>query len=46
MRSRGNFVVWNDLAQAAPAPRVSRTPGRLRDSADGLARLREWGVDL
>jgi alpha-methylacyl-CoA racemase len=46
MQARETFVVRDNLAQAAPAPRFSRTPGRISDSADGLVRLREWGVDI
>jgi alpha-methylacyl-CoA racemase len=46
MQARETFVVRENLTQAAPAPRFSRTPGRISDSADGFVRLREWGVDV
>jgi alpha-methylacyl-CoA racemase len=42
MAGRGEIVggVW----QAAPAPRLSRTPGRIAPSTDGAARLVDWGI--
>ena len=46
-RARGTFVEIDGLTQPAPAPRLSRTPGRARGH-DGAARhpdgLRGWGV--
>jgi alpha-methylacyl-CoA racemase len=42
MAGRGEIVDggW----QAAPAPRLSRTPGRIAPSTDGAARLADWGI--
>jgi alpha-methylacyl-CoA racemase len=42
MADRGAVVdgIW----QAAPAPRLSRTPGRIAPSTDGAARLVDWGI--
>jgi alpha-methylacyl-CoA racemase len=42
MANRG--VVVDGIWQAAPAPRLSRTPGRIAPSSDGTALLTEWGV--
>jgi len=42
MADRG--VVVDGIWQAAPAPRLSRTPGRIAASSDGTALLTEWGV--
>jgi alpha-methylacyl-CoA racemase len=42
MADRGEIVdgVWH----AAPAPRLSRTPGRVAPTTDGVARLADWGI--
>lgn len=47
-RARGTFVVVDDVLQPAPAPRLSRTPGEIRNpppqaGQDTQAVLCEWG---
>jgi len=47
---RGTFVEAFAVAQPAPAPRFSRTPGTLRTpvlrpGGDGVAALQAWGLD-
>lgn len=42
--ARQTYVSWNGLVQAAPAPRFSRTPGRIQDTASGAQMLERWGV--
>lgn len=42
MQARGVHVVEDGLAQAAPAPRFSRTPGAIGPSGDGAALLEAW----
>ena len=47
-QARGTFVVVDDVLQPAPAPRLSRTPGEIRNSPpqagqDTQAVLCEWG---
>ena len=47
-RARGTFVVVDDVLQPAPAPRLSRTPGRSairrpQAGQDTEAVLCEWG---
>jgi alpha-methylacyl-CoA racemase len=49
-RSRGTFVERDGIVQPAPAPRFSRTPGRITRGAPnpgqgGAAALKEWGLD-
>lgn len=46
MQARNSFVVRDNLQQAAPAPHFSRTPGSIQDGADGMLRLRQWGVEI
>ena len=46
MQARDTFVVQDNLCQAAPAPRFSRTPGRIQDRAEGASCLRKWGVEI
>lgn len=46
LAGRGAFVPRDGLPNPAPAPRFSRTPGRLPDSIPLQARLRDWGVAL
>jgi alpha-methylacyl-CoA racemase len=48
--ARGTFVESGGIAQPAPAPRFSRTPGAIRGAPpergqDGGAALRDWGFD-
>jgi len=48
--ARHTFVKLDEIMQPAPAPRFSRTPGRIRSTpisrGDGGAEaLREWGID-
>jgi len=48
--SRQTFVEIDDIVQPAPAPRFSRTPGRIRSApisrgAGGADALREWGIE-
>jgi alpha-methylacyl-CoA racemase len=50
MRARGTFVEVDGVVQPAPAPRFSRTPGRIQGPAPetgegGAERLRAWGVE-
>jgi alpha-methylacyl-CoA racemase len=42
MADRGESI--DGLWQAAPAPRLSRTPGRIAPTTDGTARLVDWGI--
>ena len=47
-QARGTFVVVDDVLQPAPAPRLSRTPGEIRNpppqaGQDTQAVLCEWG---
>ena len=49
-RARGTFVERDGVVQPAPAPRFSRTPGRIargapRRGQGGAAALAEWGFD-
>ena len=49
-RARGTFMKRDDVTQPAPAPRFSRTPGRVARGAPqcgegGAAALAEWGFD-
>ena len=46
MQARGTYVERDGLMQAAPAPRFSRTPGRIAEDSDGWQRLKDWGVTL
>ncbi len=50
MRERGVYITHNGLAQPAPAPRLSRTPGAIQSGpaspgVGGRERLRSWGVE-
>ena len=40
--ARGSFVEGGIAPAAAPAPRLSRTPGAVQDSRDGAAMLAAW----
>jgi len=42
MLERGVYINTDDLVQAAPAPRFSRTPGMIQESAAGAALLTRW----
>lgn len=43
MRARGAYVERDGIGHSAPAPRFSRTPGTIRDSAeDGAAAIARW----
>jgi alpha-methylacyl-CoA racemase len=49
-RARGTFVQRDEVIQPSPAPRFSRTPGRIARRAPqrgegGAAALAEWGFD-
>jgi alpha-methylacyl-CoA racemase len=44
--ARGTFFEQDGVVHAAPAPRFSRTPGRIGVSGDGREVLKNWGVDL
>jgi alpha-methylacyl-CoA racemase len=41
-KARENYVEANDLMQAAPAPRFSRTPGKIGKSGSGAELLQSW----
>jgi alpha-methylacyl-CoA racemase len=48
--ARGTFVERDGIVQPAPAPRLSRTPGKVERGAPcrgegGAAALAEWGFD-
>lgn len=45
MVARGAFETVDGVAQTAPAPRLSRTPGRIAPTTDADARLGAWGVN-
>ena len=50
MRARASFIEVDGVVQPAPAPRFSRTPGRVQGPAPavgegGAERLRAWGVE-
>jgi alpha-methylacyl-CoA racemase len=42
LQARGTYIDIDGLLQAAPAPRFSRTPGRVAPSGDGAALLERW----
>jgi alpha-methylacyl-CoA racemase len=49
-RARATFMQRDDVMQPSPAPRFSRTPGRMPRRAPqrgegGAAALAEWGFD-
>ncbi len=44
LRARNTYVEANGFVQAAPAPRFSRTPGRIARSGSGEEMLQSWGV--
>jgi alpha-methylacyl-CoA racemase len=49
-RARGTFIACHEVIQPSPAPRFSRTPGRIARGAPqrgegGAAALAEWGFD-
>jgi len=46
MHARQSFVRHANLVQAAPAPRLSRTPARIGLARDGREVLASWGVAL
>jgi alpha-methylacyl-CoA racemase len=43
--ARATFVEVEGVPQPAPAPRFSHTPGEIQAAADGVAVLRDWGID-
>jgi alpha-methylacyl-CoA racemase len=45
MAARKAYDVRAGVAHAAPAPRFSRTPGRIADAVNGVARIRAWGIE-
>jgi alpha-methylacyl-CoA racemase len=45
LRARNTYVEANGLLQAAPAPRFSRTPGKIAPSGSGEEMLQRWGVN-
>lgn len=49
MSARGNFAEIQGATQPAPAPRLSRTPGRIRatpvEPRTAAEVLRDWGVE-
>jgi alpha-methylacyl-CoA racemase len=44
LQARHTYVEANGMTQAAPAPRFSRTPGKIRASGSGEELLQSWGV--
>jgi len=44
--ARETYVAANGLMQAAPAPRFSRTSGRIQPTLEATTLLEEWGVRL
>jgi alpha-methylacyl-CoA racemase len=44
LQARQTYVEANGLIQAAPAPRFSRTPGKINQSGSGEETLQSWGV--
>ena len=50
MAARGCFTKLNGMMQPAPAPRLSRTPGHIREAVaepqSAAAVLRDWGSNL
>ncbi|MBS0612135.1 MAG: CoA transferase [Proteobacteria bacterium] len=46
LRGRQGFVHHQGLRQAAPAPRLSRTPARIGPTRDGWDVLAGWGVSF
>jgi alpha-methylacyl-CoA racemase len=44
--ARHTYVTADGLKQAAPAPRFSRTPGRIQSAGHGRTLLQHWGVVL
>lgn len=44
LQARQTYVEVNGMVQAAPAPRFSRTPGKIGRSGSGEELLRSWGV--
>lgn len=46
MQARKTFIDVDGQPQAAPAPRFSRTPGRVSSTRHGYDVLRGWGVEI
>jgi alpha-methylacyl-CoA racemase len=46
LSDRETYVEADGLRQAAPAPRFSRTPGKICASVSGSQMLESWGIDL
>ena len=42
LAARGTFAIHEQLTQAAPAPRLSRTPARIQPSRDGARAWKHW----
>lgn len=42
LRARASYVEHGGLRQAAPAPRLSRTPGSIQDAEDAAEMLARW----
>jgi alpha-methylacyl-CoA racemase len=45
MRSRQTYFEVDGQVHAAPAPRLSRTPGQVARTGSGLEALRKWGIN-
>ncbi len=45
MAARGVYQTIDGVLHPAPAPRFSRTPGRINSLSDNNARLATWGLD-
>jgi alpha-methylacyl-CoA racemase len=46
LRARSTYVKFDELLQAAPAPRFSRTPGQVQSSGPGAALVKRWGIAI
>jgi alpha-methylacyl-CoA racemase len=44
LKARGSFVERDGLSQPVPAPRFSRTPGRIQEPEEGVDMLRRWAA--
>ena len=45
LKARGTYTDEAGAQHCAPAPRFSRTPGKIRPALDGAELLRDWGLE-